>query len=136
MMERRKFVQGAGGLLAMTALRPEALMAAEVLDIRVVELGTGLRLAKFQALLNQTFYIDTENSGVVTARLVNIVQPENVEPSPEPLEQFSLIFRGAPLPQLPADVYVVEHWLAGRTPLYLVPIAPSVYRADFCLLSR
>jgi len=111
-------------------------MAAEttVLDFRTVDFSSGLTLVKSQTLLNQTFYIRTERDGVVVARLVSVEQLKRKKPALVPLQQFSLFFRGPPLPALPSGLYEVEHWLAGRTVLNLTAIQPTLYRADFCLL--
>jgi len=136
MMKRREFLAAGSSLIATAGFAPSGLMAApsNQLDIREIEFGTGLRKAKFDALLNQTFYIHGERAGTVTVRLVQVTGTEQ----PTNPEQFSLFFRGPSLPSLRAGTYTVEHYLAGRTPLYLEPVPTAthslLYRADFCLL--
>jgi len=139
-MRRRNFVTGVGSVVAAVSLLPGAVVAAtaDVLDIGTVGFNGGWNRSKFLALLNQTFYIHTENDGVVVVRLTEVKDRESKSATATQLEQFSLIFRGPPLPALPAASYEVEHWLAGRILLYLEPTlaprSPSIYRADFSLL--
>jgi len=136
MMKRREFLAAGSSLIATAGLAPTSLVAAPTnqLDIREIEFGTGLRKAKFAALLQQTFYVHEETGGTVTVRLVKVAGTEQ----PTNPEQFSLFFRGPSLPSLRAGTYTVEHYLAGRTPLYLEPVPTTthdlLYRADFCLL--
>jgi hypothetical protein len=136
MMKRREFLAAGSSLIATAGLAPRGLMAApsSQLDIREIEFSSGLRKTKFDALLRQTFYIHGERAGTVSVRLVQVTgtdQPTNPE-------QFSLFFRGPGLPSLHAGTYTVEHYLAGRTAMYLEPVPTSthdlLYRADFCLL--
>ena len=137
MMRRREFVTSAGAVVAAVGLLPGAVVAAaaDVLDIEAVRFTGGWRRSKFLALLRQTFYIHTENDGVVLVRLDEVRDRKSKSNIATGLEQFSLIFHGPPLPALPAASYEVEHWLAGRILLYLEPAGPpSVYRADFSLL--
>ena len=135
-MKRREFLAAGSSLIATAGLAPRGLMAApsNQLDIREIEFATGLQKAKFDALLQQTFYIRGETGETVTVRLVQVTGTEQ----PTNPEQFSLFFRGPSLPSLRAGTYTVEHYLAGRTPLYLEPVPTAthnlLYRADFCLL--
>ena len=135
-MKRREFLAAGSSLIATAGLAPRGLRAAasSQLDIRDIEFATGLRKTKFDALLNQTFHIHAESAGTVTVRLVQVTGGEQ----PANPEQFSLFFRGPSLPSLQAGTYAVEHYLAGKTPLYLEPIPTAahdrLYRADFCLL--
>jgi hypothetical protein len=54
------------------------------------------------------------------------------------VEQFSLTFRGPALPAMAANLYRLEHWLAGSTGIYLEPDdaqgSERRYRALFALL--
>ena len=70
MMKRREFLAAGSSLIATAGLAPTSLVAAPAnqLDIREVEFGTGLRKAKFDALLQQTFYVHEETGGTVTVR--------------------------------------------------------------------
>jgi hypothetical protein len=136
MMKRRAFVAAGASLLAVAGLAPARLIAASdaTLDIRVVGFDGGLSQVKFRALLNQTFYFRDDTLGTIFVRLVEVRgRKRPVRP-----EQFSLFFRGPALPQLPAGVYEVEHYLAGKTLLYLEPAhgpgEPALYRADVSLL--
>jgi hypothetical protein len=137
MMKRRAFVTAGSSLLAIAGLVPTRLIAASdaPLDVRVVGFDGGLSQAKFRALLNQTFSIRDETHGMILARLVEVRSRER----PVGPEQFSLFFQGPALPQLPPGLYEVEHYLAGRTALYLEPAsAPgelALYSADFSLLN-
>lgn len=137
MMKRRAFLAAGGSLLGIAGLAPARLIAASdaTLDVRVVGFDGGLSQAKFRALLNQTFYLRDETYGTIFAQLVEVRSRER----PLSPEQFSLFFRGPSLPQLPAGLYEVEHYLAGKTALYLEPAhgpgEPSLYRADFSLLN-
>jgi Domain of unknown function (DUF6916) len=143
MMQRRRFVTGACGLVGAAGFFPAALLAraGEVIDFGTVEFGTGLSRSRFAALLRQAFYVHTETDGVVTLQLVGL---EDSRPAASrlarklrtaSLEQFSLTFQGPALPVLPAGLYPIEHWLAGKTLLNLEPVEPCCYRADFALLS-
>ncbi len=136
MMQRREFLTIGSSLVAATSLLPPCLAvgAADTLDIRAVGFGTGLSKKKFEALLNQTFFIHTETEGMVIVQLVRVTGRRR----PANPEQFSLFFRGGSLPRLPAGCYELEHYLAGRLSLYLEPLPAagpdSGYRADFSLL--
>jgi hypothetical protein len=136
MRKRREFLAGAAAVAAVAGLMPHRLLAktTNALDIDAVGFAAGLTKDKFTALLNETFYIHTADEGVV---IVQLVQVKTIEQPANP-EQFSLIFRGPALPALAASLYDVEHWLAGRTSLYLEPSRAepdgNVYRADLALL--
>jgi hypothetical protein len=128
MIKRRRFLQAFSTLLAASAAGRGA--AAAELDIRLVDLSAGLSRAKFEALLDETFYIHTLAQGSLIVRLVKVVG----ESGPARPEQFSLFFQADPVPALSAGSYEVEHYLAGGTALYLEPVLGAVYRADFSLL--
>jgi hypothetical protein len=131
MLKRRRFLQAFTGLLAASGVSIAARDAsADGLDIRLVDLSAGLSQAKFEALLDETFYIHTATQGTLIVRLV-AVTGRNSATRPE---QFSLLFQADPVPQLSAGSYEVEHYLAGRIALYLEPVPGAVYRADFNLL--
>ena len=136
MITRRHLVTQAGALAAGAALAPVTALAAAAapLDVREVALGSGFTLAKMRALLNQTFYVHTPEGAVVIAQLVEVRERVSKVPARIPMEQFSAIFQGPPLPELPSDTYMIEHWLAGRAPLYLSAIPHARYRADFAML--
>ena len=74
MMQRREFLTIGSSLVAATSLLPPCLAvgAADTLDIRAVGFGTGLSKKKFEALLNQTFFIHTETEGMVIVQLVRV----------------------------------------------------------------
>lgn len=140
MIKRREFVAGLGGfaLLGGTSASPTLAATPRRLAVRDVNLSRGYSKAKFEALLNQTFYIDTQDHGVVTVKLID-VQPGLVKPAASNnLEQFSITFRGLLLPPLPSGLYDVSHLSAGKVSLYLKALPPQgsepVYRADFSLL--
>jgi uncharacterized protein DUF6916 len=134
--QRRQWLSAAGSLFAAVGLLPLRSIAQTVqaLDIRAVDLTGSLSQAKFKALLNQTFYIRDETLGTVFARLVAV---RSVDGPINP-EQFSIFFQAPPVPALHAGVYEVEHYLAGKSALYLEPVpGPGTalrYRADFSLL--
>jgi hypothetical protein len=136
MMKRREFLTAGSGLVAAAGLAPAYLIAAtpETLDIRAVEFGTGLSRTKFEALLNQTFYLHYGTSGVLFVRLIRVKE----KATPVNPEQFSLFFQGPTLPSLPAGSYEMEHYLAGHLSLYLEPSQAAgsdpLYRADLSLL--
>lgn len=138
-MRRREFVRGASSLVAAATLMPSLLGAAtaDVIDSRTVDFSTGMSRDRFLALLNQTFYLHTQDGSVVVVQLVEIREPRG-QLKPANLEQFSLVFRGPALPALPAGTYEVEHPLAGRALVYLdsgnADGLGVSYRADFCLL--
>lgn len=129
-MKRREFLGAAGALAAASGLPLAGRSAAAELDIRQVDLSAGLSRAKFEGLLNETFYIRTPSEGTLLATLARVQGRDG----PQRPEQFSLYFRADPLPVLKAGTYEVEHYLAGRIALYLDPLAGGTYRADFSLL--
>lgn len=138
-LQRRHFVAGLGCLavLGVSSAYAQTATSGE-LDVRDINLNNGYSRAKFEALLNQTFYIDTQDHGVVTVRLIAVQATPVTAVQPVKLEQFSLTFRGLLLPTLPAGVYDVSHLSAGKVSLYLKALPPQrsrpVYRADFSLL--
>ena len=139
MTKRRDFMLRVGSIAGL-GVAPASARAATALrrDARDVELSGGFTKAKFDALLNQTFYIDTPDHGVVTVRLVEVMLSTNSTVRSENIEQFSLTFRGVLLPPLPSGSYEVSHLSAGKVTLYLkaLPLKGSqpMYRADFSLL--
>lgn len=137
MMKRRNFVAAAGSLASLGALAPAHVLAA-TLDARDVDLGSGFSRAKFEALLNQTFFIESPNHGHVMVRLIAVQPKLDSKARATSLEQFSLIFRGLLLPPLPSGIYTVSHLSAGNFMLHLqaLPLRRSQphYRADFSLM--
>jgi hypothetical protein len=128
------------GSVAVLGVASSCALAATPgrLDVRDVNLRNGFSRAKFEALLNQTFYIDTRDHGVLTVKLIAIHSIPVTTAQPVKIEQFSITFRGLLLPPLPAGLYDVSHLSAGRVSLYLkaLPLRGSqpMYRADFSLL--
>jgi hypothetical protein len=139
MVIRRNFVMGMTALATLGVASARAVAATpRRLAVRDINLARGFSKAKFEALLNQTFYIDSHDHGVVTVKLVE-VQPGLVKnTASSTLEQFSVTFRGLLLPPLPSGLYDVSHLSAGKVSLYLkaLPLQGSepLYRADFSLL--
>lgn len=139
-MKRRKFVAALGGVAALATVTPVCVLAASPgkLDARDVDLAAGLSKAKFEALLDQTFFIESPNHGHVMVRLIAVQPKQDNKVRSTALEQFSLIFRGLLLPALPSGLYEVSHLSAGRFQLHLqaLPLRRSqpMYRADFSLL--
>ncbi|MFN0314572.1 MAG: DUF6916 family protein [Burkholderiales bacterium] len=139
MKQRRDFLLGAGSLIALSASRPDMLFAANVPNANEVGLSTGMSKAKFEALLNESFYVYTENQGVVALRLVAVTETllskKALSRSARVVERFTLTFRGSALPPLAAGLYEIDHWVAGRTSIYLEPKkTPEHYAAIFALL--
>jgi hypothetical protein len=137
MMKRREFFLRFGsGLLVGTALFPSYLIAAVTNKggNRLVDFSSGLSKTKFEALLNEFFYVYTERDGIVPVQLLQIKGLKG----PSNTEQFSLFFKGPYSPSLTAGSYEIEHDLTGNLSLYLEPFeAPEnvpLYRADFSLL--
>jgi hypothetical protein len=56
------------------------------------------------------------------------------KPRPANLEQFSATFQAPRVAALQSGLYGVEHWLAGKTPLFLSATGDGRYRAGFSLL--
>lgn len=139
MIKRRNFVAGLGCVTALGMASSFAMAVTPApLAVPDVNLSSGFSKAKFEALINQTFYIDTRDHGVVTVKLIE-VQPALVTAGQSTkLEQFSLTFRGMLLPPLPSGLYDVSHLSAGKVSLYLktLPLRRSqpTYRVDFSLL--
>jgi hypothetical protein len=103
-----------------------------------VILSAGLSRAKFEALLNHTFFIETADHGHVLVRLIAVQVKQMNTRYQAPAEQFSVLFRGQLLPPLPSGLYRVAHLSAGTIELHLhaMPVRRSqpMYRADFSLL--
>jgi hypothetical protein len=138
-MKRRNFVAGLSCITVVGLASSYAWAATPgKLDARDVNLSNGFSRAKFEALLNQTFYIDTHDHGVVTVKLIAVQATPVTTVQPVTIEQFSLTFRGLLLPSLPTGLYDVSHLSAGRVSLYLKALPPQrsqpMYRADFSLL--
>ena len=139
MVSRRNLVMGMTALATLGIASVRAMAATpRRLRVRDINLTRGFSKAKFEALLNQTFYIDTPDHGVVTVKLVE-VQPGPISTTaPSALEQFSVTFRALLLPPLPSGLYDVSHLSAGKVSLYLktLPLQGSepLYRVDFSLL--
>jgi hypothetical protein len=138
-INRRNFVAGLSCVAVLGAASSSARAATPgKLDARDVNLSSGYSRAKFEALLNQTFYIDTHDHGVVTVKLIAVQATPVTTVQPIRIEQFSLTFRGLLLPSLPAGLYDVSHLSAGRVSLYLKALpqqrSQPMYRADFSLL--
>lgn len=140
-MKRRYFVAGMGCLAMLGVASPYPYAQAATsgkLDAQDVNLNSGFSRAKFEALLNQTFYIDTHDHGVVTVRLIAVQAAPVTTVQSVKIEQFSVTFRGLLLPSLPTGTYDVSHLSAGRVSLYLKTLPPRraqpMYRADFSLL--
>ncbi len=140
MIKRRKFVTALGGVAVLGTVAPSRVLAGSKrkLDSRDVDLASGLSMAKFEALLNQTFFIESPDHGNVMVRLVAVQPKRDDKPRATTLEQFSLVFRGLLLPTLPSGLYEVSHISAGRCRLHLKALAlrrsQPRYRADFSLL--
>ncbi len=140
MIKRRDFVAGLCGCALLGGTSSTRTLAATPrrLAARDVNLNRGYSKAKFEALLNQTFYIDTRDHGVMTIKLVEVKPGLVKTTASNRLEQFSITFRGLLLPPLPSGLYDVSHLSAGQVSLYLkaLPLQGSepVYRADFSLL--
>ena len=141
MMQRRKFVTGAGSLLIAAGFVPATFAkAADGIDFRAVEFASGFKRSKLEALLHETFYIHSDSDGVVSVRLVGLEERQSRAKRIHRLraarvEQFSAVFQGPALPVLSAGLYPIEHWLAGQALLNLEPVEGCCYRADFAVIS-
>lgn len=130
MMHRRQFLGAGPALVAAAALAPGALLAdTNALDIREVAFSGGLGQARFEALLGESFYIESE-LGSLLGQLVKVSAVRQVPG----LEQFSIWLQTSTVPALPEGTYPVSHYLAGNLLLHLQPAAEGMYRADFSLL--
>ena len=139
MKHRRDFLVGAGSLLALGSARPDILFAANLPNANEVGLSQGMSKAKFETLLNQTFYVYTDDQGVVALNLVEVTESKLSKKaqskSARDVERFILTFQGPPLSPLAAGLYQIDHWVAGRTSIYLQPKnTPGLYGAVFALL--
>jgi uncharacterized protein DUF6916 len=135
---------GAGGLLAIAALPAANVQAddANRHNVGEAELAAGLDQAKFEALLHQSFYVNSEH-GVVILDLVEVQESKeqakgSAHKEGRATEQFSITFLGPAWSVLPTGIYRLEHRLAGNAELYLEPMGadgPAMrYRARFVLL--
>jgi hypothetical protein len=80
---------------------------------------TELHSKSFSEHLNTTFKVDAGGSGPVTLRLAEVNEPS----TPPNIELFSLIFQGPATPQLPQQVYAMDHEKIGSFSLFLTAIA-------------
>ena len=126
----RALALGAGVLFAVAALQTPDVAA-----------GT-LSEADFEALLNQSFYVNTDH-GVVILDLVEVQEQNNEAKGPARKEQrttkqFSITFVGPTQPALPPAIYRLEHRSAGNADLFLedagVDGSARRYRARFTVL--
>jgi hypothetical protein len=78
-----------------------------------------LNSKSFSDHLNTSFKVDTGNSDAVTLRLAEVNEPT----APPNIELFSLLFRGPVRPQLPQQIYAIEHEKIGVFNLFLTAIA-------------
>jgi len=133
---------GTGALLAIAALPAANVRADDTNRSNMGEaagLAAGLSQAKFEALLNQSFYVNSEH-GVVILDLVEVQERKRqAEGSAlnegRATEHFSLTFLGPAGSILSAGIYRLEHRLAGNADVYLEPIGTDGrYRASFALL--
>ncbi|MFN0317385.1 MAG: DUF6916 family protein [Burkholderiales bacterium] len=139
MKQRRDFLVGAGTVLALAATRPDMLFAATVPNANEVGFSQGMSKAKFETLLNQSFYVHTDDQGVVALSLVDVTETKlskkGQSKTARDVERFTLTFRGPTLSPLAAGLYEIDHWVAGRTSIYLQPKnTPGLYGAIFALL--
>jgi hypothetical protein len=140
----RALLLGAGGLLSIAAL-PAANIKADDTNLGnagEAGLAAGPSQAKFEALLHQSFYINSEH-GVVILDLVEVQEPEkqaegSARKEGRATKQFTITFVGPARPALPAAIYRLEHRLAGNADVYLEPIGIDGpgwrYRASFTVL--
>jgi len=103
---------------------------------------TGVSQAKFEALLDHNFYVNSDQ-GIV---ILDLVEVQGSQKSPKPsaprqgqvTERFTIILVGPAQPVLPAAIYRLETRLAGDTDVYLEPLGTdgsrARYRAYFQLL--
>jgi hypothetical protein len=132
---------GAGGLLAVAALPAANVKADDTRRGNVGEAGLAADLsqAKFESLLHQSFYVNSEH-GVVILDLIEVQErkrqaTESARKEGRATEQFSLTFLGPAGSVLSAGIYRLEHRLAGNADVYLEPIGTDGrYRAWFALL--
>jgi hypothetical protein len=105
------------------------------------DFAAGLSGSKFEALLDQSFYVNSEH-GVVILDLVEVQAPQKpANPAPRQrrvTERFTITLVGPEHPVLPAAIYRVETRFAGETDIYLEPMvtgeSTTRYRASFELL--
>jgi hypothetical protein len=94
----------------------------------------------FRPFLHQVFRLylepwqEEETLGTRAAPLeLELVQVTDLGPAPEPEEDerlarrrpFSLIFQDSQMAYAPQQIYMLEHAVMGRLPLFLVPIGPN-----------
>jgi hypothetical protein len=127
MYRLRVLVFGAGTFLAV----------ASATDVS----ANGLNGADFEALLNQSFYVNTDR-GVVILDLAEVQEQNKDTKGPRKdqrtTKQFSLTFVGPAQPALPAAIYRLEHRSVGDADLYLedagIDGSARRYRARFTVL--
>jgi hypothetical protein len=137
-----------GALAAAFILAMAPWFAANVLaqdaNQANAELGfeAGLSQAKFEALVDHSFYVNSDQ-GIVILDLVEVQgsQPSPKPPGPtsaQPTERFTITLVGPAQPMLPAAIYRLETRMAGNTDVYLEPLGTdgsrTRYRATFQLL--
>ena len=128
MYRLRALVFGAGTFLAV----------ASAMDVS----ANGLNGADFEALLNQSFYVNTDR-GVVILDLVDVQEQNKDAKAParkdlRTTKQFSLTFVGPAQPALPPAIYRLEHRSVGDADIYLedagIEGSARRYRARFTVL--
>jgi hypothetical protein len=138
MINRRDFVARTGTVLAAGCVPSFVHAATGATKAGNVDLSSGLSKEAFRALLNENFYVSTSSDGVMVLQLTEL--REDAVPQGEiRTDSFTLIFDGVPSPQLPDDLYTLEHGSAGSVLLQLevAQAAPgrARYRAVCCLFA-
>ena len=133
MINRREFVAAVAGSMALAGLTPIATAAA---DRDSGRLSDGLTRGRFEALLQQNFYVYESARGVTNLQLVAVRERRSKQQ--QRIEQFSLYFRGAEVERLASGVYRFEHPYSVRFDLRIDLIGRDahglIYRSDFSLL--
>lgn len=128
MFRVRALLFGAGTFLAVAC-------AAEVV-------ANGFSEADFEALLHQSFYVNTDG-GVVILDLAEVQEQNKDTKAParkdqRTTKQFSLTFVGPAQPALPPAIYRLEHRSVGDADIYLedagIDGSARRYRARFMVL--
>ena len=134
-MRRIGALLGAGGVLVALAATPAACVRAGDEGFAALSQST------FEALLHQSFYINSEK-GIVVLDLVEVREREKSSKDPArkgaaATGEFSIVLVGPVEPVLPAAMYRLEHRL-GNLNLFLEPAgmdsAGMRYSALFRLL--
>jgi hypothetical protein len=120
-----------GAVALFAAVLPAARASADTLSE-----------ADFEALLNQSFYVNTDR-GVVILDLVEVQEQSNEAKGParkdqRTTKQFSLTFVGPTEPGLPSAIYRLDHRSLGNSDIYLedagIDGSARRYRARFTVL--